>query len=148
MTEADSDTGPDFRGIVALVVEKNDLIRGLVTHVLADLGIVDVRRVASEIEGFQEFARHPAHIVIVEFGREHAAARELLLRLRRSPHCVHGDTGLIALVPNPDHDTVLLAREAGAEAVVAEPFSPKELADHVSAIVRRHIPSDATRRAS
>ena len=148
MTQAASAAGTDFRNIVALVVEQNALIRDLVTHVLTDLGIVDVRRVASEIEGFKTFARHPAHIVIVEFGREHAAARRLLERLSQSPHCMHGDTGLIALVPEPDRETVLQARDAGAEAVVAEPFSPKELAGHITTIVRRHAALGASRRAS
>lgn len=148
MAEAKAGERTGFRDIVAIVVEENDLIRSLATHVLSDLGIVDVRRVGTEKDGLRAFAERPAHLVIVEFGREHAAARRLLERLSRSPQVRHGATGLIALVPEPDRDTVLLAHASGAEAVVGEPFSSAQLADHVRAIVRRHRAPAETHRMS
>jgi len=138
MPETAAGAQADFRNVVAIVVEANKLVRDLAAHVLADLGIADVRRVATEKEGLKAFSDRPAHVVIVEYGPDHADARRLLELLRKSPYYRHGETGLIALVPHPDRETVLEVHAAGAEAVVAEPFSPSQLAEHVRAVVRRH----------
>ena len=76
--------------------------------------------------------------MVVEFGRECQAAFDLLRDLGQSSASVQGRIGLIALVPEPNRERVIRARDAGAEAVVAEPIAPKELTDHIAAIIRRH----------
>ncbi|NQU72815.1 MAG: hypothetical protein HQ514_19875 [Rhodospirillales bacterium] len=72
----------------------------------------------------------------------------MLKKLRQSPHCTHGVTGLIALVPEPNRERVRKAHDAGAEAVVAEPIVPNELAEHVKVIIHRHLAYRASRNAS
>lgn len=128
----------DPQDIVVLVVEDNQFLRQIVGQVLHGLGIRDVRYVRSEAEGRRAFAAQPAHLVVVEFGRECQAAFDLLRDLGQSSASVQGRIGLIALVPEPNRERVIRARDAGAEAVVAEPIAPKELTDHIAAIIRRH----------
>ncbi len=128
----------DPQDIVVLVVEDNELLRQIVGQVLHGLGLRDVRYVRSAADGLRAFAAQPAHLVIVEFGRDCQAADDMLRALAQSPACAHGRIGLIALAPEPNRERVIKAHDAGAEAVVAEPIAPKELADHVAAIIRRH----------
>lgn len=135
----------EFKDIVALVVEDNEFLRKIVAHVLSDLGIEDVRFVRTEEDGLHAFVERPAHIVIIEFSHEYQAAYDMLKKLRESPHCTHGATGLIALVPAPDRERVIKAHDAGAEAVVAEPIAPKELVEHVKTIIHRHLTYKASR---
>jgi len=65
----------EFKDIVALVVEDNELLRKLVANVLSDLGIEDVSFVRTEEDGLHAFVERAAHIVIVEFGREYQGNR-------------------------------------------------------------------------
>ncbi len=135
---ADTTGEIDPRDIAVLVVEDNEFLRRIVGQVLQGLGIRDVRYVRTEAQGWRACAARPAHLVIVEFGRDCQAAHDLLRVLGQSPDRAHGHIGLIALVPEPNRERVIRAHDAGAEAVVAEPIAPKELADHVAAVIRRH----------
>ena len=128
----------DPQDIVVLVVEDNEFLRQIVGQVLHGLGLRDVRYVSGDAEALRAFATQPAHLVIVEFGRDCEAAFKLLRTLGQSAAGAHGRIGLIALVPEPNRERVIKAHDAGAEAVVAEPIAPGELADHVTAIIRRH----------
>lgn len=132
-------SGPvDYKDIVVLVVEDSEFLRQVVKRVLLDLGIRDVRYVRTENEGRRAFVERAAHLVIVEFGRTCHAAADLLAELRQAADANNGATGLIALVPEPNRERVIQARNAGAEAIVAEPIAPKELAEHIEAVIRRH----------
>lgn len=128
----------DPQDIVVLVVEDNEFLRQIVGQVLHGLGLRDVRYVSGDAEALRAFAAQPAHLAIVEFGRDCEAAFKLLRTLGQSAAGGRGRIGLIALVPEPNRERVIKAHDAGAEAVVAEPIAPSELADHVTAIIRRH----------
>ncbi|MGH0030941.1 MAG: hypothetical protein ACQGVC_14200, partial [Myxococcota bacterium] len=99
-----------------LVVEDNELLRQIVGQVLHGLGLRDVRYVRKAADGLRAFAAQPAHLVIVEFGRDCQAAFDMLRALAQSPACAHGKIGLIALVPEPNRERVIKAHDAGAEA--------------------------------
>ena len=135
-----------FRDVVALVVEDNEFLRGVVGTVLHQLGINDVRYVRTPEGGLRAFAKRAAHVVIVEFGDENEAACRLLKKLQLSQQETHAAPGLIALVPQPDRLRVIKAHDSGAEAVVAEPIAPGDLAAHVRTIVKRHFQPRGTRR--
>lgn len=128
-----------FKDVSVLVMEDNGFLRSVVVNVLVGLGVQDVRYVRSPHDALREFVGRGAHVVIVECGAEFDAACDLFKKLRKSPQWKHGLTGLVALVPKPNRERVIKVRDAGAEAIIAEPIAPGDLADHVRTIVNRHF---------
>ena len=126
----------DLKDLVVLVVEDQEIIRKIVLRVLKDLGITDVRCFKNGKEGLTFLAKHQVHLIIAEFGG-HLDSLRMLETLRASPDPMITNMGFIMLVPHPHRKEVERVREAGADAVVSEPISPRVLAEHIDVVAVR-----------
>jgi two-component system, OmpR family, response regulator len=114
-----------------LVVEDEQAIADLVRAYLKrdGFGVVWAR---SGEQALEELARHPVRLVVLDIGLPGIDGFEVCRRLRAR-------TGVPILILSARDDEVdrVAGLEAGADDYVTKPFSPRELAARVKAILRR-----------
>lgn len=138
---------PDYRDLLVIVVEDNWVIREVVRQVLHDLDIHSVSYTKTAEHGLQAFAARPCDLVIAEISKESGNGLHMLETVRKTPCDRTARTPFILLSSYPRIETVLRARKAGANALVAEPFSPKTLADHIHVVMRQQLDETDENRA-
>lgn len=116
-----------------LLVEDEPSIAEIVVFALNSEGFqVAWRTLVSEAEA--ELAATPCALAILDLGLPDGSGLELLKRLRR-----HSETPVLILsARNAELDRVL-GLELGADDYVTKPFSPRELAARVKAILKRTV---------
>ena len=114
-----------------LLVEDEPAIAEVVQFALVSEGFQVVwRSLAREAEA--EWAAAPYDLLILDLGLPDGSGLELLKRLRR-----HSDVPVLILsARNAELDRVL-GLELGADDYVTKPFSPRELAARIKAILKR-----------
>jgi two-component system response regulator MtrA len=114
-----------------LIVEDEQTIAELVRAYLARDGF-SVTWVRSGEQALEELARHPVRLVVLDLGLPGIDGFEVCRRLRSR-------TGVPILILTARDDEVdrVAGLEAGADDYVTKPFSPRELAARVKAILRR-----------
>jgi DNA-binding response OmpR family regulator len=114
-----------------LVVEDEKTIADLVRAYLARDGFA-VTWVRSGEQALEELSRHPVRFVVLDLGLPGIDGFEVCRRLR-------GRTGvpILILTARDDEADRVAGLEAGADDYVTKPFSPRELAARVKAILRR-----------
>ena len=114
-----------------LVVEDEQAIADLVRAYLRRDGF-EVVWASSGEQALEELARHPVRLVVLDIGLPGIDGFEVCRRLRAR-------TGVPILVLSARDDEVdrVAGLEAGADDYVTKPFSPRELAARVKAILRR-----------
>ena len=125
-------------GATVLVVSPDAAVRKLVGTRLEQAGILarycdELRRVATAI------ADAPPTVVVIDLDR-HDPLRDLAVLQEATP------VPVVALLTNhgpADHVDVL---EAGADACVAKPFTPREIGAAVTALLRRAASTRSTER--
>ncbi len=114
-----------------LVVEDEQAIADLVRAYLRRDGF-EVIWASSGEQALEELPRHPVRLVVLDIGLPGIDGFEVCRRLRAR-------TGVPILVLSARDDEVdrVAGLEAGADDYVTKPFSPRELAARVKAILRR-----------
>jgi two-component system catabolic regulation response regulator CreB len=114
-----------------LLVEDEPSIAEIVEFALASEGFqIAWRTLARDAEA--ELAAAPCDLIILDIGLPDGSGLELLKRVRRASEV----PVLILSARNAELDRVL-GLELGADDYVAKPFSPRELAARVKAILKR-----------
>ena len=83
-------------------------------------------------EGLAEFARHPVSLVVLDIGLPGMDGLEVCRRLRAK-----SELPIIMLTARDDEADRVVGLELGADDYVSKPFSPRELAARVKAVLRR-----------
>jgi DNA-binding response OmpR family regulator len=114
-----------------LIVEDEQAIAELVRAYLARDGFA-VTWVRSGEQALEELMRHPVRLVVLDLGLPGIDGFEVCRQLRAR-------TGVPILILTARDDEVdrVAGLEAGADDYVTKPFSPRELAARVKAILRR-----------
>ncbi|HZQ72679.1 MAG TPA: winged helix-turn-helix domain-containing protein [Burkholderiales bacterium] len=120
--------------VKTLVVQKDRSVREAVGAALARAGH-EVRYAGSVSEAERALASAPAEAMIIDLVLPGEPAVSFLRRLRAAP----GTRGMaiVVLSGRSGEDVKLLGFEAGADDYVALPFSDRELAARMDAILRR-----------
>jgi two-component system, OmpR family, response regulator MtrA len=114
-----------------LIVEDEQAIADLLRDYLRREGF-DVVWASSGEQALEELSRHPVRLVVLDIGLPGIDGFEVCRRLRAR-------TGVPILILSAREDEVdrVAGLEAGADDYVVKPFSPRELAARVKAILRR-----------
>jgi len=114
-----------------LVVEDEQAIADLVRAYLKRDGFGVVWAPSGE-EALAEVSRHPVRLVVLDIGLPGIDGFEVCRRLR-----ARTDVPILILSARDDEVDRVAGLEAGADDYVVKPFSPRELAARVKAILRR-----------
>lgn len=129
----------DYKDLMVIVVEDNAVIREIVLQVLRDLEITNVHYTKTAKQGLRVFLDQPSDLVIAEVSEESGNGLEMLETLRHAKDKHVASTPFIMLAAYPERETVMRVHDAGAEALVAEPFSPKTLAEHIHVVMQQRF---------
>jgi DNA-binding response OmpR family regulator len=118
-----------------LLVEDEESIGGLVRTYLArdGYGVVWVR---TGEEALAELVRHPVRIVVLDIGLPGMDGFEVCRQIR-----ARSSVPILMLTARDEEPDRVAGLELGADDYVPKPFSPRELAARVKAILRRANPS-------
>ena len=114
-----------------LVVEDTEEISELVCTVLRRTGM-DVRAVASGAEALAEVRRAAPDVVVLDLGLPDADGTEVCRQIRAESECY-----VLMLTARAEEVDLLIGLAVGADGYMAKPFSPRELAARVQAMLRR-----------
>jgi two-component system, chemotaxis family, chemotaxis protein CheY len=106
----------DISGLRVLVVDDDKVTRHLVSSILDGIGVEDVQVEASGQAALDLISRHPMDLVI-----------------STNPY-----VPIIMMTAHADRPTVMKARDAGVNAFVAKPVSPKALEEKIHVVLTEH----------
>jgi two-component system, OmpR family, phosphate regulon response regulator PhoB len=128
-SSSESPTEADGRQV--LVVDDDDVIRRLVRSGLEREGFV-VRDAPDGDAALEDLQRSPASLVILDVNLGTVGGFDVLSKIRAS-----SDVPVILLTGRVSETDRVLGLELGADDYVVKPFSPRELASRVRAVLRR-----------
>lgn len=118
---------------VAVVVEDDDDIRGLLEAVLQSSGF-DVHPASTGVEGVALAQGASPDLVTLDLGLPDIDGFEVARRIRH-----FSDAHIIMLTARSDEIDTVMGLETGADDYLTKPFSPRELRARVDAVMRRRI---------
>jgi DNA-binding response OmpR family regulator len=119
-------------GGVLLLVEDDEAIGRLVKAYLEQQDGWRVVWLKSGEEAVAELRRHPVRLVVLDIGLPGIDGFEVCRRLR-----AYSKVPIIMLTARDEEPDRVAGLELGADDYVAKPFSPRELAARIKAILRR-----------
>jgi DNA-binding response OmpR family regulator len=119
-------------GGVLLLVEDDESIGRLVKAYLEQQDGWRVVWLRSGEEAVAEIRRHPVRLVVLDIGLPGIDGFEVCRRLR-----VHSKVPIVMLTARDEEPDRVAGLELGADDYVSKPFSPRELAARIKAILRR-----------
>jgi two-component system, OmpR family, phosphate regulon response regulator PhoB len=122
-----------------LVVDDDDVVRSLVRDGLEREGF-EVRDAADDVSALDELAAHTPNLVILDVNLPVRGGFEVLTAIRST-----GGVPVIMLTGRDSELDRVLGLELGADDYVVKPFSPRELAARVRAVLRRSGPDTESR---
>jgi DNA-binding response OmpR family regulator len=126
-------------GGVLLLVEDDTSIGRLVKQYLEGQDGWQVLWLRTGEEAVAELRRHPVRLVVLDVGLPGIDGFEVCRRLR-----AHSQVPIVMLTARDEEPDRVAGFELGVDDYVAKPFSPRELAARIKAILRRaeHRPED------
>jgi DNA-binding response OmpR family regulator len=119
-------------GSVVLLVEDDESIGRLVKSYLEQQDGWQVLWLRSGEEAVTELRRHPVRIVVLDIGLPGIDGFEVARRMR-----AHSKVPILMLTARDEEPDRIAGFELGADDYVSKPFSPRELAARIKAILRR-----------
>jgi DNA-binding response OmpR family regulator len=119
-------------GGVLLLVEDDESIGRLVKQYLERQDGWRVLWLRTGEEAIAELRRHPVRLVVLDIGLPGIDGFEVCRRLRAS-----SNVPIVMLTARDEEPDRVAGLELGADDYVAKPFSPRELAARIKAILRR-----------
>jgi DNA-binding response OmpR family regulator len=127
-------------GGILLLVEDDDAIGRLVKSYLEQQDGWRVLWLRTGEEAIAEVRRHPVRLVVLDIGLPGVDGFEVCRTLR-----AHSKVPIVMLTARDEEPDRVAGLELGADDYVSKPFSPRELAARIKAILRRaehHDPSE------
>ena len=119
-------------GGVLLLVEDDDSIGRLVKTYLEQQDGWNVLWLRSGEEAIAELRRHPVRLVVLDIGLPGIDGFEVCRTMR-----AHSKVPIVMLTARDEEPDRVAGLELGADDYVSKPFSPRELAARIKAILRR-----------
>jgi DNA-binding response OmpR family regulator len=132
----------DLQQASVLAIEAAASMIGPVSTSLHTLKFGSVSVLLSSDNAWQRLTDDPplrADLILIDWHVHPTPCDEFVRRLRRLDLAQLAETPVICLMANADKDTVFAARDAGANAVLVRPFSPKQLSDKVMLVLGRDV---------
>ena len=129
-----------------LVVEDEPDIAALVKHALERGGEMQVETVGSGDAALRAIADEPPQLVVLDVNLPVVSGFEVCRLLRQRP--ATQQLPIIMLTARAGETDRVAGLDLGADDYVTKPFSPRELAARVRAVLRRRQPSQGTAAAN
>jgi DNA-binding response OmpR family regulator len=123
-----------------LVVEDEHDIAGLIKHTLERSGEAVVELAASGDQALKLASEQPPDLIILDLNLPVLGGLEVCRLLRTRPGTAK--TPIIMLTARSTESDRVVGLDAGADDYITKPFSPRELAARVRAVMRRGRPED------
>ncbi len=118
-----------------LVVDDNQNMRKLVANILERFGIKNVQTCSTAMEAFAELITFPADLIICDWNMAPVDGVTFIRMVRTSGDSPNKKVPIIMLTGYTERELVIEARDAGADAFLAKPISPKALLGRVLALI-------------
>jgi DNA-binding response OmpR family regulator len=131
-------TSPSYRAADkthVLVIEDETDISGLIKHTLERSGDAVVEIAASGDQALKMAAEQPPDLIILDLNLPVLDGLEVCRLLRTRP--ATAKTPIIMLTARATESDRVIGLDAGADDYITKPFSPRELAARVRAVLRR-----------
>src|SRR4029077_73215 len=119
-----------------MLVEDDDAIGRLVKQYLEQQAGWRVLWLRTGEEAVAELRRHPVRLIVLDVGLPGIDGFEVCRRVRG-----HSNVPIVMLTARDEEPDRVVGFELGADDYVPKPFSPRELAARIKAILRRAEPS-------
>lgn len=116
---------------VAVVIEDDDDVRGLLDAVLRQAGF-EVHAAATGRDGVEAARQHRASVITLDVGLPDIDGFEVLRRIRQ-----FSDAYVVMLSGREDELDTITALQGGADDYLIKPLRPRELRARIAAIMRR-----------
>src|SRR5687767_1412405 len=137
-------TPSPFRGAEktrVLVIEDEHDIAGLIKHTLERGGDAVVEVASSGDQALKLATEQPPELIILDLNLPVLGGLEVCRLLRTRP--ATAKTPIIMLTARTTESDRVIGLDAGADDYITKPFSPRELAARVRAVMRRGRPEEA-----
>ena len=119
----------------ALVVEDSIGMRKLVVAMLNKLGYEEVLEAQHGGEAWSILRTHRVDLLLTDWNMPIMTGLELIGKLRKLPE--HDQTTILVFTSRSAKEDVVAAVKAGVDGYITKPFTPRQLADRLRAIVGR-----------
>lgn len=117
-----------------LLVEDEPEVREMVSRVLSRDGF-DMMTASDAAEGYQRISERAPDLLLVDWMLPSSSGLDFIRRCKRDE--LTRDTPVILLTARAEENDRLQGFETGADDYVTKPFSPRELAARIRAVLRR-----------
>ena len=126
----------NFSEVSVLVVERHQMMRGIIRDVLRQFGVSKTIQANSADDAFAHFSEHGADLIVSDWSPDMDAI-DLVRRVRRDPLSHDFYVPFIVMTAFCDLKRVCLARDAGIHEFLAKPFPAQHLYCRIRAIVEQ-----------
>jgi DNA-binding response OmpR family regulator len=121
----------NFRDALVVMIDQSVGFMDVMAQILLAFGFKTFHRFDT-VESFQaEHAQLAPDLVLIDPFPDRGGAMALIEEIRRREARSLGAMLVIVVTSRPSRDVVKIARDSGADYVVAKPFSPKVLLDRI-----------------
>ena len=117
----------DCSDITILVVDDNQYMRQLISHMLRAFEVGTVLHADNAKEGFSEIRQSKIDCLIVDWLMPGMSGIEFVNMVRTSPQSSRPDIPIILCSGHTEKDLVVDARDAGMSEILTKPLSPQSL---------------------
>jgi len=117
-----------------LVVDDEPAVRSMISFALRQEGFA-IREACNATEALAEIVAHPPQVILLDWMMPGLSGLDLTHRLKRRPET--RDIPIILVSAKGEEEARIQGLEAGADDFVTKPFSPRELAARIRAVLRR-----------
>lgn len=123
-----------------LLIEDEAAIREMVGLALSAAGY-ELHQAESGEEGFALLNEHVPDLVLLDWMLPGMSGIDFARRIKKDPLCSH--IPIIMLTARGEEEDKIRGLDSGADDFVTKPFSPRELAARIKAVLRRASPMSA-----
>lgn len=126
-----------FPGLTALVIDENSFVCKMMAEVLKSLGAAEVRTAERSDEAFEILRRWIPKVIVLDHNMRPQNGVEFAKTLRALPDDQMRRVPVVMISGEISKSSIVEARDAGIENLLAKPVTTKTLSDRLSDIIHR-----------
>lgn len=137
--------GFDFGALDVLIADDDRRMRQFLRAALASFGVARIREAVDGAAACKEILAEPPDLLVTDYQMEPVDGVRLIGRIRRTTDAAVRFLPIIMVTAHAEPAKLVLARDAGANAVLRKPVSPRDLADRIAMVCGDPVPFIRTR---
>ena len=136
----ESGTGMSLESVVALILDDNAHMRGLLRVILTGFGVRRIEEAADCNEAYALMAAGDIDLAFVDFKLGGQDGIEFCRRIRRDPDSPNKYLPIVMITAYSERSRVLDAINAGVDEFLVKPVRAVDVANRVNAVIERRRP--------